>query len=121
MDHISTYPCHHDHLFSHKQGNGSSFSRGDITIHNDVWIGANCTILDNVTIGNGAVVAAGSVVINDVPPYAIVGGNPAKVIKYRFSSNQIDALLRIQWWNMSNLPNIHTNDIDSFIQEFDKP
>lgn len=60
-----------------------------VTICGDNWIGANATILKGVIIGEGAVVAAGSLVINDVPPYAIVGGVPAKVIKYRFSSNEI--------------------------------
>lgn len=60
-----------------------------VTICGDNWIGANATILKGVIIGEGAVVAAGSLVINDVPPYAIVGGVPAKVIKYRFSSDEI--------------------------------
>ena len=67
-------------LFSHGQGNLSSYSKGDIIIKNDVWIGENCTIIDGITIANGAIIAAGSVVTKSVPPYAIVGGNPAKII-----------------------------------------
>lgn len=73
--------------------------KGDIVIENDVWIGAHSSVMSGVTIGNGAVVAANSVVTKDVPPYAIVAGNPAEVKKYRFSPREIDMLLEIQWWN----------------------
>lgn len=68
-------------------------------IENDVWIGARVTILDGVTIGNGAIVASGSVVTKDVPPYAIVGGVPAKIIKYRFEKEKIDFYSKEEWWN----------------------
>ena len=68
-------------------------------IGNDVWIGANAIILQGVTIGDGAIIAAGAVVTKDVPPYAIVGGVPAKVIKYRFSDDVILKLLEIKWWD----------------------
>lgn len=67
-------------------------SKGDIILEDDVWIGANATILSGVTIGKGAVVAAGAVVTESIPPYAIVGGVPAKVIKYRFSNEIIETL-----------------------------
>lgn len=70
----------------------------EILIGNDVWIGNGVTLLPGVKIGDGAVVAAGSIVTKDVPPYAIVGGNPAKVIKYRFTDEQIEKLLDIKWW-----------------------
>ena len=70
-----------------------------ITIGNDVWIGANAIILPGVTIGDGAVIAAGAIVTKDIPPYAIVGGVPAKVIKYRFDDYIIKALLQIKWWD----------------------
>ena len=70
-----------------------------IEIGNDVWIGTRATILEGVTIGDGAVVAAGAVVTKDVPPYAIVGGVPAKIIKYRFDENCVNRLLKIKWWD----------------------
>lgn len=68
-------------------------------IGNDVWIGLNSIIMRGVTIGDGAVIAAGSVVTKDIPPYAIVGGVPAKIIKYRFSEEEIKKLLKQKWWN----------------------
>ena len=70
-------------------------------IGNDVLIGSHALVLGGVIIGNGAVVAAGAVVTKDVPPYAVVGGVPAKVIKYRFSRDIIDKLQDLQWWNWS--------------------
>lgn len=68
-------------------------------IGNDVWIGEDVRIIEGVRIGDGAIIAAGAMVTKDVPPYAIVGGVPAKVIKYRFAAPQIDSLLQSQWWN----------------------
>lgn len=73
--------------------------RGNIIVENDVWIGAKSTIMDGVTIHNGSVVGACSVVTKDVPPYAIVAGNPATIIRYRFSNDIIEKLLSIAWWN----------------------
>ncbi len=71
------------------------------TVGNDVWIGARCTILDGVTIGDGAIIATGSVVVKDVAPYSIVGGVPAKLIKKRFNSEIIENLLNEKWWDKS--------------------
>ena len=118
LDTFSTSPCSIS-IFSHEKGNLSGYSKGDIIIKNDVWIGVNCTILDGITIGNGAVVAAGSIVTKDVPPYAIVGGNPAKIIKYRFSKEIIDEIEQTQFWDMDineiNTFNIHTKDITELL------
>lgn len=115
----TTYPTN-IMQWAHKKGNPSCFCRGDITIGNDVWVGANVTILDNVTIGHGAVIGAGAVVSADVPAYAIVVGNPMKVVKYRFTPEQIDGLLRTEWWNYSEETvkalNPFDTDIDGFIK-----
>lgn len=73
--------------------------KGDIRIGHDVWIGHQAVIMPGVQIGHGAVVAAYAVVTKDVPPYAIVGGNPAKVIRYRFEEETIELLCRIAWWD----------------------
>lgn len=72
-----------------------------VKIGNDVWIGANVIVNANVNIGDGAIIASGSVVTKNVEPYSIVGGNPAKIIKKRFSDTEIDKLLEIKWWNNS--------------------
>jgi len=71
----------------------------DINIGNDVWIGARSTILDGVTIGDGAMIAAGAVVSKDVPPYSIVGGVPAKIIRFRFTPEEIEFLKKLKWWD----------------------
>lgn len=73
-------------------------SNNPVIIGNDVWIGANVSILPEVNIGDGAILAVGAVVTKDVPPYAVVGGVPAKIIKYRFSEYIIAKLLEIKWW-----------------------
>lgn len=76
--------------------------KGQILIQNDVWIGHNVTIMSGVKIGNGAIISANAHVVKDVPPYAIVGGNPARVIKYRFTEEQIEDLQNIAWWDWSD-------------------
>jgi virginiamycin A acetyltransferase len=96
----------------------------DTVIGNDVWIGHGVTILTGVTIGDGAVIAANSNVVKDVEPYSIVGGNPAKFIKKRFTDEQITDLLDIKWWNLDDnkineiLPHICSDNIDEFIKLF---
>jgi len=121
MDRVTTSPSK-VMLFPHNQGNMSGFSRGDIIIGNDVWIGANSTILDNVTIGNGAVVSACSNVTKSVPPYAIVGGNPARVIKYRFSDKIIKDLENLKIWDLPNhiidKLDLWTKNIEEFINNY---
>lgn len=73
-------------------------SRGEVIIGNDVWIGASAFITSGVTIGDGAVIAGHAVVTKDVPPYAIVGGNPARVIRHRFQPDIVERLLQVAWW-----------------------
>lgn len=94
---ISTYPFQAK-LFGHDI---DATSKGDIIVDDDVWIGYGATIMSGVHIGQGAVVAAGAVVTKDVPPYAIVGGVPAKVIKYRFEPEMIKELLKIDYSKLS--------------------
>lgn len=74
-------------------------NRGDTVVGNDVWCGYKSLIMPGVTIGHGAIVAAGSVVVKDVPPYAIVSGNPARIVKMRYSDADIERLLAIAWWD----------------------
>lgn len=75
-------------------------TKGDIVIGNDVWLGRGCNVTSGVTIGDGAVVGAYAVVTKDVPPYAIVGGNPARHIRYRFDEEVIALLLELRWWEL---------------------
>ncbi len=93
-----------------------------VKIGHDVWIGANVMIMPGVHIGDGAVVAGGAVVTKDVDDYAVVGGVPAHLIKYRFSKSVIDKMKKIQWWNWEHskiLKNIeYIYNIDSFIEKF---
>ncbi|QMU27568.1 CatB-related O-acetyltransferase [Adhaeribacter radiodurans] len=99
---VSTSPVFyslHKPTFSSFQAFNES---GGVEIGHDVWIGSNSIILDDVKIGHGAIVAAGSVVNRDVEPYAIVGGVPAKLIKKRFSDETIDKLLNSKWWEQSD-------------------
>ncbi len=99
LHHVSTYP------FKAKIVNPGSFeaiSKGNITVDDDVWVGYRAMILSGVHIGQGAVVAAGAVVTKDVPPYAIVGGVPAKVIKYRFSPEVIEQLLELDYSKLTD-------------------
>lgn len=91
-------------------------SNGDIRIENDVWIGANVTILGGIVIGNGTVVAANSVVTKDIPPFAIVAGVPAKVIKYRFDESTIEKIQNMAWWDWS-IEKINRNK-SLFMNEF---
>nr|WP_163830677.1 Vat family streptogramin A O-acetyltransferase [Spartinivicinus ruber] len=87
--------------------------KGDTIIENDVWIGYESTIMPGVKIGSGSIIASKSVVTNDVPPYSIVGGNPANIIKYRFNNDTINQLLDIAWWNWN--PEKITNNLEAIV------
>jgi len=97
-DWVSTYPFPAFFKQSNKVTDYVA-SRGDVVIGNDVWIGYGAKIMSGVTLGDGAVVGAGAVVAKSVPPYAVVVGNPARVVKYRFAPDKIEHLLSIQWWH----------------------
>lgn len=94
LNHVSTYPFKVKIL---EECTYEAISKGDIVVKDDVWIGYDVTIVSGVTIGKGAVVAAGSVVVKDVPDYAIVGGVPAKVIRYRFSESIRNKLCKLDF------------------------
>ena len=97
-------------------------SKGNVNIGNDVWIGMDAMVLSGVTIGDGAVVAARAVCAKDVPPYAIVAGNPARIVRYRFEEDVIAALLKIRWWDWpiedvhNAVPLLLQTDIGKFIE-----
>lgn len=104
MDWVTTYPFSALTTTWPEAGNisGHPQSKGDVIIGNDVWIGFGSTILSGVNIGDGAVIAARSLITKNVPPYSIVGGVPAKIIKLRFSEDIIKKLLKLSWWNWSD-------------------
>lgn len=121
---ISTAPM----FYSTAKQNGTTLCKKNkieeslhTTIGNDVFIGANVTVLDGVKIADGAVIGAGAVVVNDIPPYAVAVGVPAKVVKYRFDEATIKALLEKQWWNGSEneLKRVERNfwDVKVFLLE----
>lgn len=94
----------------------------NISIGNDVWLGTNVIVVDGIHISDGVIVAAGSIVTKNIPPYAIVGGIPAKIIKYRFKKDEIAKLLEIKWWDMDvdNLKNQYKkmHNIKDFLNDF---
>ena len=110
-DTISTFPFKVKVMGADRE----ALSKGDIVVDNDVWLGYGATIMSGVHIGQGAVVAAGAVVTKDVPPYAIVGGVPAKVIKYRFPKDIINKLMCIDYSKVYK--DIISNHIDDLYQE----
>lgn len=122
LDWISTYPFPAFpefekvvHIKDH------AVSKGNVIIGNDVWIGSHVIILSGVSIGDGSAIGAYSIVTKDVPPYAIVAGNPAHLIRYRFSEDIIKELLQIKWWDWpiekikKNTPLLCSDHIEEFI------
>lgn len=105
IDSITTYPFH---VFggAWSEKTPEHFSqlpfKGDIIVGNDVWFGRECVIMPGIKIGDGAIIAAYSVVTKDVEPYSVVGGNPARFIKKRFNNELIELLLRLKWWDLDS-------------------
>jgi acetyltransferase-like isoleucine patch superfamily enzyme len=123
-DWVTTYPfsdC--KDLWPEAAGRPSVLTtRGDVSIGSDVWIGAGATILSGVSIAHGAVVATRAVVSRDVPPYAVVVGNPATIVKLRFGEATIAALLELSWWDLprekiaSLIPLLQSSDVETVIE-----
>jgi chloramphenicol O-acetyltransferase type B len=122
IDWVTTYPFS-EMWEAGKRFPGHPSSRGDVIIGNDVWIGNEALILSGVTIGDGAVVGARAVVARDVPSYAIVAGNPARVVRMRFDDATIASLLKLRWWDWKDeeiarmMPLLLNNDIQRFLSE----
>ncbi len=123
IDWVSTYPF--PFIWPEaKSIQGHPSTKGNVIIGNDVWIAFGTTILSGVAIGDGAAIGACSVVTRDIPPYAIVAGNPAQVIRHRFDDETIRKLLEIKWWNWpdkkvaENVRLICSNSVDTLIKEF---
>lgn len=123
-DWVTTFPLRiaFDDPLARKDGIPAS--KGETKIGNDVWIGFRAMVLSGVTIGDGAVIGAGAIVTVDVPPYAIVAGNPARVIRYRFSPNEIEKLLALRWWDWDIdrikiiTPLLCSTNIEKFLLKF---
>jgi len=120
---LSTYPFGYV-LRDSRYLEGFHKTKGDVCIGNDVWIGIGTIIFSGVNIGDGAVVGAYSVVRTRVPPYAIVMGNPAQIVGYRFPQEKIEALLKIKWWDWDireikkALPLLSSHNVDDLIKYF---
>jgi len=119
---VTSYPMS---VLTGAQGNEhAAYNRHQLILGNDVWIGADVMLMSGVHVGNGAVIGAGAVVAKDVPPYAVVVGNPARVIKYRFDAETIERLQRIKWWNWPqeeierHIPALN-DDMEAFLDRFD--
>lgn len=122
-DWVTTYPFSEftDRWVTARGIEGHPATNGDVTIGNDVWIGSNATILSGANVGHGAVIGANSCVTQDVEPYAIVAGNPARLVRHRFAPAVIEQLLQISWWDWSdeqiveNVPMLCDADVDRFV------
>ena len=123
LDWVSTYPFG----VAFPDVGGLPFparTKGNVVIGHDVWVGTGALIMSGVTIGNGAVIGARSVVTHDVPPYAVVGGVPAQVIKFRFDAATIEALQKLAWWDWPEkkikeaLPLLMSDDVRGFLARY---
>lgn len=125
MDTVTTYPIQRRFGLQGMEQAGQPWSKGDVVIGNDVWIGRGAKILGGITIGDGAVVAAWSVVTKSVPPYTLVAGVPARAVRQRFSQEIAESLLRIRWWDwedtvvLERVADLTSNDLAAFTQKYD--
>lgn len=124
VDWVTTYPfpAFGERWQAAREIAGHPGTNGDVAIGNDVWIGSSVTIMSGVTIADGAAIAASSCVTQDVAPYAIVGGNPARLLRNRFDASTVERLLAIRWWDWSderieaNIELLCSGDIERFVQ-----
>ena len=120
---VTTFPFGHifEQKFNNFDGKGHPSTKGDVIIGNDVWIANNVTVMSGIKIGDGAVIAANSHVVKNVEAYSVVGGNPAKFIRFRFTPEQIEKLLEIKWWDWDDAkinkftPLLCNDNIDAFL------
>jgi len=124
-DWVTTYPFNIIEG-KHPEITGHPSTKGDVNIGNDVWLGRGTTIMSGVTVGDGAVVAAGAMVVKDVEPYTIVGGNPARPLRKRFTDPIIARLLDIRWWDWPEdrvfraIPWLQNDLVEEFIAMVDR-
>lgn len=124
-DFVSTHPFNVLHP-RHAHVTGHPATRGNVTIGNDVWLGYRAVILSGTTIGDGAVVGAGAIVSKPVPPYAIVAGSPARVVRTRFPPEIVERLLQVQWWTWeeeevhSLVGRLMSTDVEAFLAEAER-
>ena len=124
-DRVTTFPLRRRLGLPHV-ADGFPSSAGDIVVGNDVWISSAATILAGVRLGDGCVVAAGAVVTRDVPPYAIVAGVPARVLRYRVPPEQRERLLRLAWWDWpdarvrESVSELSSSDVEGFLRKHER-
>jgi hypothetical protein len=124
-DTVTTYPLRRRLGLPGVEESGQPWTKGDVRIGSDVWIGRGAKILGGVEIGHGAVIAAWSIVTSDVPPYTVVAGVPARPLRTRFSEPVIEALLRIRWWDWTveqvteRADDLTSTDLEAFVRRYD--